>query len=100
MRPPSKTALFVAAKRWDAAAINAIVAAAPALIDASDPKGRTALHIACAVKPGGALGEPNGIDTVTVLLEAGADLERARCRWPRTRASSAPRLGGMPFRAA
>jgi uncharacterized protein len=77
MRPPSKTALFVAAKRWDAAAINAIVAAAPALIDASDPKGRTALHIACAVKPGGALGEPNGIDTVTVLLEAGADLERA-----------------------
>jgi ankyrin repeat protein len=77
MRPPSKTALFVAAKRWDAAAINSIVAAAPALIDATDPKGRTALHIACAVKPGDALGEANGIDTVTVLLEAGADLERA-----------------------
>jgi uncharacterized protein len=77
MRPPSKTALFVAAKRWDAAAINSILAAAPAMIDATDPKGRTALHIACAVKPGGTLGEPNGIDTVSVLLEAGADLERA-----------------------
>ena len=77
MRPPSKTALFVAAKRWDAAAINSIAAAAPALIDATDPKGRTALRIACAVKPGGALGEANGIDTVTLLLEAGADLECA-----------------------
>jgi ankyrin repeat protein len=77
MRPPSKTALFVAAKRWDAAAINSIVAAAPALIEAADPKGRTALHIACGVKPDGALGERNGIGTVTVLLEAGADLERA-----------------------
>jgi ankyrin repeat protein len=77
MRPPSNPALFAAAKRWDAAAINSIVAAAPALIDATDPKGRTALHIACGVKPDGAFGEPNGIDTVTVLLEAGADLERA-----------------------
>jgi uncharacterized protein len=78
MRLPSKTALFAAAKRWDAAAISSIVTAAPALIDATDPKGRTALHIACAVKPGrGVLGEPNGIDTGTVLLEAGADLERA-----------------------
>jgi ankyrin repeat protein len=77
MRPPSKTALFVAAKRWDAVAINSILAAAPALIDATDPKGRTALHIACGVKSGGALGEPNGIDTVTALLEAGAELERA-----------------------
>jgi ankyrin repeat protein len=78
MRPPSKTALFAAARGWEAPAINSIVASAPALVDATDPKGRTALHIACAVKPGrGELGEPNGIDTVTVLLEAGADLERA-----------------------
>jgi ankyrin repeat protein len=77
MRPPSKTALFVAAKRWDAAAINSIAAAAPALIEAADPKGRTALHIACGVKPDGALGERNDIGTVTVLLKAGADLERA-----------------------
>jgi uncharacterized protein len=78
MRPPSKTTLFAAAKGWDAAAVNSIVSAAPTLIDAADPQGRTALHIACAVKPGGdKLGEPNGIDTVTVLIEAGADLERA-----------------------
>jgi uncharacterized protein len=77
VRPPSKPALFAAAKRWDAAAIDSILAAAPALIDASDPKGRRALHIACGVKPGGALGEANGIDTATVLLEAGADLELA-----------------------
>jgi ankyrin repeat protein len=78
MRRPSKKTLFAAAKGWDAAAVNSIVSAAPTLIDVADPKGRTALHIACAVKPGGnELGEPNGIDTVTVLLESGADLERA-----------------------
>ena len=77
MRPPSKTTLFAATKGWNAAAVNSIVSAAPTLIDATDPKGRTALHIACAVRPGGdELGEPNGIDTVAVLLEAGADLER------------------------
>jgi hypothetical protein len=70
--------LFAATKGWNAAAVNSIVSAAPTLIDATDPKGRTALHIACAVRPGGdELGEPNGIDTVAVLLEAGADLERA-----------------------
>ena len=78
MRPPSKTGLFAAARGWDATAIHSIVEAAPALVDETDPKGRTALHIACAVKPGGSkLGEANGIDTATVLLGAGADLERA-----------------------
>lgn len=77
MRLPSKTGLFAAAKAWDAVAVNSIVFAIPKLSDATDPKGRTALHIACAVRPGGdKLGEANGIDTVTVLLEAGADLER------------------------
>jgi uncharacterized protein len=37
------------------------------------------VHRACAVKPGSSpeLVEPNGIRTVTALLEAGADLERA-----------------------
>lgn len=72
---PSKTALFDAAKRWDAAAVAALLTAAPELISATDPKGRTALHIACAVKPGPGLGEPDGIKTVTALLKAGADLE-------------------------
>jgi uncharacterized protein len=73
---PSKTALFEAAKAWDAAAVKSLLAAAPALVTATDPKGRMALHLACAVSPGGkGLGEPNGVKTVTVLLEAGADLE-------------------------
>ena len=75
-RPPSKTALFEAAKAWDFAAVKAIVAAAPGLLTATDPKGRAALHIACAVRPGGAgLGEASGIRTVTALLDAGSDLE-------------------------
>jgi len=72
---PSKTALFDAAKRWDAVAVKALLKAAPALVTATDPKGRTALHIACAVPPGPKLGEANGIATVTALLKAGADLE-------------------------
>jgi hypothetical protein len=59
MRPPSKTALFDAAKSWNAAAVKAMLKAAPALAKATDPKGRMALHLACAVKPGGnGLGEP------------------------------------------
>lgn len=75
-RPATKTALFSAAKTWDAAAARALLSAAPALVRATDPKGRMALHMACAVRPGGkGLGEPNGIKTVTVLLEAGSDLE-------------------------
>jgi uncharacterized protein len=72
---PSKTALFEAAKGWDAAAVAAILKTAPALATATDPKGRMALHIACAVQPAPKLGEPNGIATVTALLKAGAPLE-------------------------
>ena len=75
MRSPSKSTLFAAAKNWDASAVKAIVEAAPDLITASDPKGRLALHLACAIKPAAALGEANGIGTATVLLDAGADLE-------------------------
>jgi ankyrin repeat protein len=73
---PSKTALFDAAKCWDVAAVTAILRAAPALVEASDNKGRRALHIACAVKSGsGRFGDSNGIKTVTALLKAGAGLE-------------------------
>jgi len=76
MRPPSKTALFEAATRWDAAAVKALLREAPSLVTATDPRGRMALHLACAVKPGrDKLGEPNGIRTVTVLLEASTPLE-------------------------
>ncbi|HJW79099.1 MAG: ankyrin repeat domain-containing protein [Microvirga sp.] len=76
MRPRTKTALFDAAKRWDAAAVAAILAAAPELVGASDPRGRMALHLACAVKPGAAgLAERDGTETAAALLGAGADLE-------------------------
>ena len=73
---PTWTALFKAAKGWDIAPVKTILAAAPDLAQARDPRGRTALHIACAVKPGSdTLGELNGIKTVTALLKAGAGLE-------------------------
>jgi hypothetical protein len=73
-----ESAVFAAAKAWDAAAVGALLAKAPELVDASDPKGRRALHMACAVTPGGgALGEANGIRPVTALLDGGAELEAA-----------------------
>ena len=75
-RSPSKTALFDAAKRWDTAAVKTILMAAPALVDASDARGRRALHVACAVKPDdGMLSEANGIKNVACLLEGGAGLD-------------------------
>ena len=77
-RPPSKSALFEAARRWDAAAVAAMLKVAPALVTATDPRGRMALHLACATPLGGkGLGEANGIKTVKSLLAAGADLEAA-----------------------
>jgi len=77
MRQPSKTSLFAAAKRWDAASVTAMLAEVPELASASDPKGRTALHLACGVTPGSAqLAEPHGLDTVAALLAAGCELER------------------------
>ena len=76
MTRPTKTALFAAAKSWDALEVSALLAAEPSLIAATDLKGRAALHLACAVKPGGAgLAEANGIATVTALLDAGAGIE-------------------------
>ena len=76
MRPPSKTAVFEAAKAWDVAALRALLEASPTLARATNSKGRTALHLACAVKPdSGTLGEPSGLETVAVLLKVGADLE-------------------------
>jgi ankyrin repeat protein len=78
MRPPSRTALFQAARIWDISAVQALLKASPGLTGATDPKGRAALHLACAVKPGNrGLGEPNGIRTVTALLRAGTELEAA-----------------------
>jgi uncharacterized protein len=75
---PSKTALFGAAKSWNAARVRTLIEASPLLVSAVDPKGRGALHLACSAKPdGAALGESNGIETVATLLNAGADLELA-----------------------
>jgi ankyrin repeat protein len=72
----SKSALLAAVKAWDAARVDAILQAAPRLIEVTDPKGLGALHIACAVKPGRpGLREPNGIRTVKALLRNGASLE-------------------------
>lgn len=76
MRQPSKTSLFTAAKMWDEASVAAALSKAPELIHATDPQRRTALHLACSVKPGSAqLAEPHGLKTVKTLLSAGADLE-------------------------
>jgi hypothetical protein len=67
--------LFDAARRWDAAVVAALLKAAPGLVNATDPKGRQAIHIACAAPPGRKQAEPNGTATVTALLKAGAALE-------------------------
>src|SRR3981081_1357142 len=76
LKLPSRTALFEAAKCWDVTSVKTILVSAPDLVQASDKKGRSALHVACAVKPGtGSFGELNGIKTVTALLKAGAGLE-------------------------
>jgi hypothetical protein len=49
---------------------------APELLEATDPKGLNALHMACAVKPGkNGVHEPNGLKTVTALLDGGIDIE-------------------------
>ena len=72
----TKTALFDAAKRWEAAVVRVIVTAVPSLAKETDPKGRTALHIACAVDPkNGKAAEKDGTKTVAALLSAGAALE-------------------------
>lgn len=79
MSKPSRTALISASRIWDWPTVAALLVAAPELVTAHDPQGHTALHRACAVKPGSSpqLVEPNGIKTITTLLEAGADLEQA-----------------------
>jgi len=76
MAKPSKTALFDAAKSWDFVAIRSLLEEAPALVEATDPRGLNALHMACAVKPGtNGVHEPNGLKTVTALLDAVIDIE-------------------------
>ena len=76
MNKPSKTAWFNAAQSWDYRRVKEVLRETPELLVATNPKGLNALHMACAVrlgKPG--LHEENGIKTVTVLLDAGIDIE-------------------------
>lgn len=78
MPKPSKAALFGAAKAWDAATTEALLATARDFALTTDSKGRTALHLACAVKPSGLpSADLHGLKTVAALLKAGADLEAA-----------------------
>jgi hypothetical protein len=71
---PSKSALFAAAKDWDFRAVSAMLRAEPELVRATDPKGRMALHIACAAQAR-SKDDTNGLKTVGALLKAGAGLE-------------------------
>jgi ankyrin repeat protein len=78
VRRPSKTAVFDAARTWDAASLQAYLVSSPSLVGAVDSQGRSLLHRACAVRPGAAgLRESDGIETVAMLLKAGADLDQA-----------------------
>jgi len=54
--------------------VTVILRAAPELVRASDPKGRMALHIACAAQAT-SRDNPSGLKTVSALLQAGAGLE-------------------------
>lgn len=69
----SKTALFAAAKDWDARAVRRSLAEAPGLVAARDARGRTALHV-CAGTPLSAHASPASasIATARELLKAGA----------------------------
>jgi uncharacterized protein len=88
-RRASKAALFDAAKTWDAKRVRAILGAAPELLEAAQPDGRRALHLACGVRPGGrGVREANCLRTVGTLLAAGAELE-----------AEVPRLREGDFRA-
>ena len=58
------------------AEIESMLKEAPELIELTDAKGLNALHMACAVKPGKTgVHEPNGLKTVTALLDGGIAIE-------------------------
>jgi uncharacterized protein len=75
-KPVSRTAFVNAVKTFDANTVKTMLMAAPDMVHVRGSDGLMALHIACSVKPGGpALREPNGIKTVTALLDAGAEVD-------------------------
>lgn len=68
--------MFEAAASWNATEVARLAAADRALVTATDPRGRTPLHLACAVDLGGSNKDARAaIATVDALLKAGADLE-------------------------
>jgi ankyrin repeat protein len=73
----TKAAFFNAVQRQDVEAVRAILDARPALRDAVDRQGRTALHLACSDP------SPTVVRMVSLLLERGFDIEqtvgRDRC---------------------
>ena len=71
----SKTALFAAARDWNASLVRQLLAQAPALAAARDAKGRTALHLGAGVAAGNKRDRiPASIATARALLKGGADL--------------------------
>ena len=71
----SKTALFEAAKRWDAAKVTRLSGDVPDLVRAVDSRGRTALHL-CAGQSVKDDDDPAtaSIATAMALIRAGADV--------------------------
>jgi uncharacterized protein len=71
----SKTALFAAARDWDARAVRRALADAPDLVAARDARGRTALHICAGTPLLAQTSHASGsIATARELLKAGADV--------------------------
>lgn len=75
-RRASKTAMIAAVKAWDVAEVERIADARPELVGFSDKRGRTPLHLCCAVAPPERKRrtDPHGIETADLLLARGADL--------------------------
>lgn len=72
----SRTALFAAAKAWDAPSARRILAAKPALATATDASGRAALHV-CAKRSyvEYRAESAQGMATVRALLDAGTPFD-------------------------
>jgi uncharacterized protein len=71
----SKTALFAAAKDWDASVVRQLLMQSPDLVGVRDAKGRTALHICAGVSAQSNRARvPASIATARELLKAGMEI--------------------------
>jgi len=73
----SKTRMLALVKAFDWAAVEAALAATPALRDIRDERGRTWLHICCATPAKSAAETAASIKTADGLIAAGLDLDDA-----------------------